>query len=69
MVGLCYCVLVPTTQMTHQETVRSLRLAHARHMATFDRYAKAGNKAEAQYWLWRASEAHQKLLDLGEVAI
>lgn len=55
--------------MTHQETVRALRLAHARHMATFDRHAKAGNKAEAQYWLWRASETHQKLLDLGEVAI
>jgi hypothetical protein len=38
-------------------------------MATFDRHAKAGNKAEAQYWLWRASETHEKLLDLGEVAI
>ncbi len=55
--------------MTHQETVRLLRLAHARHMATFDRHAKAGNKAEAQYWLWRASETHEKLLDLGAVAI
>jgi hypothetical protein len=38
-------------------------------MATFDRHAKAGNKAEAQYWLWRASETHEKLLDLGAVAI
>ena len=50
-------------------TIRLLRLAHARHMATFDRYAKAGNTSEASYWLWRASETHQKLLDLGAVAI
>lgn len=55
--------------MTTTEIVRSLRLAHARHMEAFDRHAKAGNKAEAQYWLWRASETHQKLLDLGAVAI
>ena len=51
------------------ETIRLLRLAHARHMATFDRYAKAGNASEAKYWLGRASETHQKLLDLGAVAI
>lgn len=55
--------------MTTTELIRLLRLAHARHMASFDRHAKAGNKAEAQYWLWRASETHQKLLDLGAVAI
>lgn len=55
--------------MTTTEIVRSLRLAHARHMASFDRHVKDGNTSEAQYWLWRASETHQKLLDLGAVAI
>ena len=55
--------------MTTTEIIRSLRLAHARHMANFDSHAKAGNTSEAQYWLWRAGETHQKLLDLGAVAI
>jgi len=55
--------------MTHAELVRHLRLAHARHLATFDRYAKTGNASEANYWLTRASDTHQRLLDLGEVAI
>lgn len=55
--------------MTTTEIVRLLRLAHARHMASFDLHAKDGNASEAQYWLWRASETHQKLLDLGAVAI
>lgn len=55
--------------MTIHETIRSLRLAHARHMATFDRYAKAGNASEAQYWLGRASDTHARLLALGAVAI
>jgi hypothetical protein len=53
----------------HQQVVRNLRLAHARHMETFDRYIKEGNIEEAGYWLQRASETHQRLLDLGEVAI
>jgi hypothetical protein len=52
-----------------QKEIRQLRLAHARHMEAFDRYSEAENFKEAHYWLTRASETHQRLLDLGEVAI
>ena len=55
--------------MTTNEIIRSLRSALALHIKTSNRYAKAGNIAEAQYWLGRASETHQQLLDLGAVAI
>jgi hypothetical protein len=59
----------PEARLRHIETVRSLRLAHARYMTHFDNYINVENFKEAHYWLTRASEAHQRLLDLGEVAI
>lgn len=52
-----------------QNTIRQLRLAHARHMQAADDHAKKGNTEEAMYWLGRACDTHQRLLDLGEVAI
>lgn len=55
--------------MTHQETVRALRLAHARQMEIFYRLSKTKEVYWTQYWLERASKTHQQLLDLGEVAI
>jgi hypothetical protein len=52
-----------------QTAIRQLRLAHARHMQAADEAEVMGKDEEAMYWLWRASETHQKLLDLGEYAI
>ena len=59
----------PEARLRHIETVRALRLAHARHMANFDRYARLEMFEAAQYWLMRASETHGQLLALGEIAI
>lgn len=57
------------TALARQKTIRHLRLAHARYMKYFDAYRKMGLASHANYWLGRASDAHQRLLDLGEVAI
>lgn len=57
------------TAEARQTAIRHLRLAHARHMQAADEHAKKGNTAEAMYWLGRACETHQRLLDLGESAI
>ena len=57
------------TTEARQKTIRHLRLAHARYMKHFDAYRKIGKASEANYWLGRASDAHQRLLDIGEVAI
>ena len=50
----------------HQNEVRNLRLAHARHMAFFDHHAEAENFKEAHYWMTRAVETRQRLTELGE---
>jgi hypothetical protein len=57
------------TTEARQTAVRQLRLAHARHMQASDEHAKKGNTKEAMYWLGRACETHERLLDLGESAI
>ncbi len=63
-----YCMNYEKNE-ARQQAIRQLRLAHARHMQAFDDYLKEGNTEKAGYWLMRASETHQRLLDLGEVAI
>lgn len=62
-------IVSPEIQAARQSAIRQLRLAHARHMEAFDNYSKAGQTTSANYWLTRASETHQRLLGLGEVAI
>lgn len=52
-----------------QTAIRQLRLAHARHMQAADEAEVMGKDEEAMYWLGRACDTHQRLLDLGESAI